>query len=362
MKKILIIVFLICIVNSFKINTKPSSNAYKFNGNFFWKIGKSKNFALGKLNKFIFNDYPICIYRDINNKLIAISDVCVHRGAALSYGKLLNNNCIQCPYHGWEYNSGVINSVPGCPDMKNNFGVPHFELKELNDDVFLCPSYDINSKTGFQPINKIYIPPEANDNSFVRIYGKQHIKRKNTLVTENVLDMMHISYVHSFGNQISPVPFKIHYEDLSEYSGKTTFYYTSGPTSMSNLFANEKYVMVENEFYLPDTTVTRVFAGNFIKTIITNCYPIGKNESILHYDLYRNFLTSSVIDSLFYKQMDITLQEDVNILNGIYDNYIKGFMNTKFDITQLKYREKIKKTFITERKYYDMKNNEKNKN
>ena len=50
------------------------------------------------------------------------------------------------------------------------------------------------------------------------------------------------------------------------------------------------------------------------------------------------------------KQMKITLDEDVTILNGIYDNYIKGFMNTKYDVTQLKFREKWNKNFIDEKK------------
>jgi hypothetical protein len=41
--------------------------------------------------------------------------------------------------------------------------------------------------------------------------------------------------------------------------------------------------------------------------------------------------------------MRVTLDEDVNILNQIYDDYIRGFMSNKFDVTQTKYREKIKK-------------------
>ena len=60
-----------------------------------------------------------------------------------------------------------------------------------------------------------------------------------------------------------------------------------------------------------------------------------------------------------YAQMEITLREDIEILNGIYDNYIKGFMNTKFDQTQLKYREKWNKFFIDENKYLIQKNNTK---
>jgi len=155
--------------------------------------------------------------------------------------------------------------------------------------------------------------------------------------------MMHISYVHTFGNQMSPIPFEIKYEDTGNFSGKTTFYYTSGPTSMSSIIGGAKEVKVENEFYLPDTTVTRVYAGNIVKTIVTHCYPIGKNESILHFDLYRNFFTTSIVDELFKYQMKITLDEDVRILNQIYDDYTMGFMSNKFDITQTKYREKVKK-------------------
>src|ERR1700722_15710773 len=32
-------------------------------------------------------------------------DLCVHRGAKLSGGRV-SNNCLACPYHGWQYDSG----------------------------------------------------------------------------------------------------------------------------------------------------------------------------------------------------------------------------------------------------------------
>ena len=329
--------------NTLKIVTKPKKNYYQNNGNFFWKIGKSEQYKKKKLHRTLFNNFPICVYRDNKNQLNAISDICIHRGAAMSFGKVLKNNCVQCPYHGWEYKKGIVKNIPGCPDVKNNFGVPLFNITEINDDVFLCPSFDINSQSGPLPLNEPFIPPEATDSTFVRIHGKKHIQRPHHLITENVLDMMHISYVHTFGNQMSPIPFEIKYEDTGNFSGKTTFYYTSGPTSMSSIIGGAKEVKVENEFYLPDTTVTRVYAGNIVKTIVTHCYPIGKNESILHFDLYRNFLQFPVFDILFHNQMDITLKEDIGIINNIYDKHIRGFMNTKYDVTQLKFREKWNK-------------------
>lgn len=355
----ILILFLILTVTSYKIVTKPNSNTYSFKGNFYWKIGRSTQFKQNKLNRILFDDLPLCIYRDKMNRLIAISDICIHRGASLSRGKLLSNNCLQCPYHGWEYNKGIVDNIPGCPETKRNFGAPSFFIEEKLGVVFLCPTYDNLSSQGIKPTCDIFMPPEASDSSYTKISGHKKINRPFNLVTENVLDIMHISYVHSFGNSLSPVPFEVKYEDIGNFSGKTTFYYTAGPTSMSSIIGKVQYVKVENEFHLPDTTVTRVFAGPIVKTIVTNCYPIGKNESIFYYDLYRNFLTQPIFDSIFYAQMEITLKEDIEILNGIYDNYIKGFMNTKFDQTQLKYREKWNKFFIHENKYLIKKNNTK---
>lgn len=342
-KIISLFLLLINTIHTLRISTKPSAVKYKNNLPLFWKLTKKYDIT-NRPKRFIFNDYPITVYRDYNNEIVALSDICVHRGASLSQGKLLNTNCLQCPYHGWEYKNGLVENVPGFPETKKGlFGVPQFEIKVFNDDVYICPTYDINSQKGNNYNHTVFIPPEANNTDFARVSGVRHLQRPNNLVTENVLDMMHISYVHSFGNSLAPVPFKIDYEDIDELSGRTTFHYTAGPTSMSRLIGGAKYVEVENEFHLPDVTVTRVKANNIIKTIVTHCYPVGKNESILHFDLYRNFFTTPLVDGLFEYQMKITLDEDVRILNQIYDDYILGFMSNKFDVTQTKYREKIKK-------------------
>ena len=101
-----------------KITTKPSVKHYNHILPLFWKVGKSEKLYKGDLHRFIFDDYPICIYRDMEDNVKAISDICIHRGASLAYGKLLNNNCVQCPYHGWEYKNGLVKTVPGCLEMK----------------------------------------------------------------------------------------------------------------------------------------------------------------------------------------------------------------------------------------------------
>ena len=54
-------------------------------------------------------------------------------------------------------------------------------------------------------------------------------------------------------------------------------------------------------------------------------------------------MTSSLFDPLFNYQMELTLKEDIDILNQLYEDYNSGIMHTKFDITQLKYRSKKKR-------------------
>ena len=339
--KLFFIILLIPIYSK-NIITKPYfSNMHTLP--LFWKIGKKKDFC-NKPQKYIFNDYPLCIYKNNVNKIIAISDVCIHRGASLSKGKLINNNVMQCPYHGWEYEDGLVKSISGCSNgCSTQLGVPKFETRVTNDDVYIRPTYDIHSESGYIYNHTIYIPPEANDNSFIKISGCRKILLPYQLITENLLDMLHVSYVHSFGNAYSPIPYNINYKDLNEYSGKTSFHYNAGLSSMSKIIGGTNCVLVENEFHLPDATVTRVTAKNITKTIITHCYPISDSQSIFHFDLYRNFLTSPIFNSVFTYQMEKTLKEDLNVLNNIYINYKSEFLTNKYDITQQKYRSKINK-------------------
>ena len=57
-------------------------------------------------------DEPLVIWRDANNVPMAMKDVCIHRGTALSLGWLADG-CLVCPYHGWRYDeSGACVLIP----------------------------------------------------------------------------------------------------------------------------------------------------------------------------------------------------------------------------------------------------------
>ncbi len=60
----------------------------------------------------------LVVFRDGAGQLACLSDICIHRGAALSRGRTIDG-CVECPYHGWRYDrDGRVTRIPAEPDAK----------------------------------------------------------------------------------------------------------------------------------------------------------------------------------------------------------------------------------------------------
>ena len=288
------------------------------------------------------NDEPFTVYKNEEDSVVIIYDKCPHQGASLSSGKIVNN-CLICPYHSFGFRDGKFCKMPNSKEFRSNRGVPRLKTKIVNDLVYVNPYYDINN---IDLINKYdipepYLPPEHYDSRFIKINGQRIVNKNAEIVTENILDMLHISTVHSFGNIDAPLPFDIKYRDIDIFSGSTRFKYKSGNFSISKRVADQPEVIVENEYHLPTTTITRVIANDLVKVVMTNILPVSKDRSILFWTIYRNFWIDplpQVGDVVMKYFMDKTIDEDIEILSKVYDKNRIGNINTKYDITINKYR------------------------
>jgi phenylpropionate dioxygenase-like ring-hydroxylating dioxygenase large terminal subunit len=58
------------------------------------------------------------LFRDEAGALHCLSDICIHRGASLSAGRV-TKGCIECPYHGWRYRGdGSAAEIPAHPGAR----------------------------------------------------------------------------------------------------------------------------------------------------------------------------------------------------------------------------------------------------
>ncbi|WP_075257378.1 aromatic ring-hydroxylating oxygenase subunit alpha [Herbaspirillum camelliae] len=57
------------------------------------------------------------VIANLNGEIVAMNDLCPHRHAALSKGRV-NNGTLQCAYHGWQFdNGGNCVRIPACPEQ-----------------------------------------------------------------------------------------------------------------------------------------------------------------------------------------------------------------------------------------------------
>ena len=171
------------------------------------------------------------------------------------------------------------------------------------------------------------------------VFVKTTFKTYPRIVSENSLDIMHIAFVHTFGNKLKPAP---SYEDppkeVSPHHWRTSYVYEAGVNSMVSTLFKLKHIDIENEFILPHTTIARIKFGNNINTIVTAACPVNEKDTILFVKNYRNFLSSPLFDPIFYQMMIDTLNQDKTVIESIKPENRDGKFNMKYDKLQNTYK------------------------
>jgi phenylpropionate dioxygenase-like ring-hydroxylating dioxygenase large terminal subunit len=80
--------------------------------NFWYPVGLSKEITAEEPFKVQILGLKFVAFRDAEGTPRVLSDTCIHRGGSLGNG-WLNDGCVVCPYHGWEYGGdGKCTEIP----------------------------------------------------------------------------------------------------------------------------------------------------------------------------------------------------------------------------------------------------------
>jgi phenylpropionate dioxygenase-like ring-hydroxylating dioxygenase large terminal subunit len=320
-------------------------------------VGETKEIRTNKLYKAKIWDEDYVFWKN-EGTYYAMDDDCSHRGASLSDGHLCDNQVI-CPYHAYEFDKkGILVKIPGlnftntpCKNQKT------YAIMEKNGWVY------INTK--MTPMDILRFPretqflfeePEGHDENFSSVLFHTPFKAYGRVVSENSLDVMHIAYVHTFGNKQHPSPIR---EDppysVGDYPNhyRTKYDYIAGSDSIAKKMYSTKTLQIENEFVMPHTTVARVLFDEKISTIITFATPHNNTHTTLYVKTYRNFwydnqgtllsmATNYIGDMITTSMMKNTVNQDKSVVEGIYFDKKDGKFNMKYDKLQSVYKKKYK--------------------
>ncbi len=83
-----------------------------------WYLGaRSATLTRGAMRREMLLGEPVLIGRTRDGTAFALRDICPHRGAPLSAGRMMAEGTVECPYHGWRFTTdGVCAAIPSLVD------------------------------------------------------------------------------------------------------------------------------------------------------------------------------------------------------------------------------------------------------
>lgn len=313
-------------MKSFSVPMSPLTN---------WSIGTTKELNHNKIKKVKFFNEQKLVYKTRHESIHLLDSTCPHRGADLSKGKIVNDY-IQCPYHGWEFDSsGILRKVPS-----NTF--------EALPKNCILESNNIISAGGFMwySENENIIPcdycPELYSPEWMKIYGSKELKGSFIDWIMNGTDISHINFVHSFANEENGSVSNV--EVISnEQRDVIDCYANVQPKAASVLTEHMQPSTVgstiHSKFIYPNTVITRIKLKDPYEFItFTTLIPIDdKNTKMSWCLLYPKtpLMSLPFIQNRFYEQMYKTVSEDEDIISRLKPVKLPYEINVKCDKYQL---------------------------
>ena len=161
--------------------------------NAWYAAAHADELASGPLSRTLL-DQKIVIFRDDQGEPAMISNLCPHRFAPLSEGKLIDG-VLECPYHGLRFNRDgkcVLN-----PHTPNRGPLPAADIRawpvlERYGMIWFWPGDADKADPDLLP--RIAFLEQPEEYSYVR--GMLHVRGHYELVVDNLLDLSHAAFIH----------------------------------------------------------------------------------------------------------------------------------------------------------------------
>jgi phenylpropionate dioxygenase-like ring-hydroxylating dioxygenase large terminal subunit len=117
--------------------------------NLWYMVGLSTSLKPGDLRREMLAGEPVLLARSKSGEAFALRDICPHRAAPLSAGRIIGAE-VECPYHGWRFRpDGVCSAIPSVLADQNmqidRIQVQSYHLREQDGLIWVYRSADAKS-------------------------------------------------------------------------------------------------------------------------------------------------------------------------------------------------------------------------
>ena len=231
-------------------------------------------------------DEWLVIFRDEKGQPVALQDRCVHRNSRLSKGSLKEGK-IQCPYHGWTYDSdGKVVNVPaegsGCLRVARQ--ATRYATQEKDGYVYVQLKTD--------EVIKPFTMPHYQHSGWETVRVINRFQNSVTNCVENFIDIPHTASVHpGIFRQTKQQQLKM---TVSRYEGKVSANYHQETDNLGwfSWFLNPKgdEIIHCDRFFMPNVTSVEYKMGPHRHCFITSqAVPETEDSTLVYTDVTFNY-------------------------------------------------------------------------
>ena len=261
---------------------------------------------------------PIVLFRDQSGHPAALEDRCLHRGAPLSGGCVVEKG-LACPYHGWRYGAdGLVTHIPsqGGGTIPSTFRIPAFCCVEQDGFVWIAIQPPASEPRRF---------PFQGERGWHSFCMKTTFHAPVEACLENFLDCPHATSVHQ-GWFRSPTarPVKAIVRTLAD--GAEAEYFDE-PRERSAVWAllapsRRNEMRHTDRFIAPSTTEVDYQFTNRARYLITSvCTPVDDETTLVHTVITFRFGWLTPLIALIFRPLARQIiRQDVDMLNRTQAN------------------------------------------
>ena len=291
----------------------------------------------------------LVLFRDAGGRVVCLSDICVHRGASLGRGRIVDGT-VECPFHGWRYDAeGRCVRIPAHPDaaIPARARVDAYPTVERYGWIWVfigdLPEPD-------RPPLPVLDGYEDEGWRFVR--GDWLFRANWERTVENGLDASHAPFVHgaAFGDRDRPevMDFSIERHDWGA-SGEITMY-PPKPRGLWGLRTPDRPpVMTRPHFHICGVLVGLKLdiAAKMAIWIYTAHSPVDETTTRAWWQMGRNFLLSPLFDRNTIKRNVRIFEQDAAVIEHVRPLHVpqslREEVTVKSDALQMEFRRLVRR-------------------
>ncbi len=278
--------------------------------------GLSSDVKTGDLIRIEIASEPITLGRKKDGSIFALRDICPHRAALLSAGRIVDDS-VECPYHGWRFGTddGTCQEIPSlCADQDTDpskIKVRSFPARENGQLIWVYLSSD----------KKFSGTPEINPPAFPFATRKPTIDDRLTLnchvdhAVVGLMDPAHGPFVHE--NKWWRSRHSIH-EKAKKFEPRERGFAMAAHSPSSNSLAYKLLggkPVTEITFRLPGIRTEEIKVGHKTLLSFTAVTPLDENRTQIRQIFFTNFLSVKLLKPFIAAGARKFLRQDADMVD-----------------------------------------------